>query len=280
MRAIAVHRDVLVARSAIWQTNCAVVRHGEETFVIDSPVLPEELDALRALVDQAGFAAPRGLLATHGDWDHLLGRLAFPGLTLGCAESTAARLRAAPGAAQRELREFDEELAIERAPLALGAIQPLPVPGSCAIGEQELELHATAGHSEDGMALWVPWARVLLAGDYLSPIELPTLHAVRRAPGALPSRVADRAAAGEPLESYVATLERLRPLVERAAHVVPGHGPAIDTARALSVMDEDLEYLRGLRELGAAVRLPRGRDGRAQRARHEQNLACCEAPQP
>ena len=72
--------------------------------MIDSPVLPDELDALPALLEQAGFPAPSGLLATHGDWDHLLGRLAFPGVALGCAESTAERLPRSPGEAQRELR--------------------------------------------------------------------------------------------------------------------------------------------------------------------------------
>ena len=44
------------------------------------------------------------LLATHGDWDHLLGRMAFPGAALGCAETTAARLKGEMGAAVRELK--------------------------------------------------------------------------------------------------------------------------------------------------------------------------------
>ena len=64
--------------------------------MIDSPLLPEELQALPALVEQARFPAPAGLLATHGDFDHLLGRLAFPDLALGCASSTVARLRSRP----------------------------------------------------------------------------------------------------------------------------------------------------------------------------------------
>ena len=144
--------------------------------MIDSPVLPDELDALPALLAQAHFPAPSGLLATHGDWDHLLGRLAFPGVALGCAESTAERLRASPGEAQRELRAFDGDLLIERPrPLALGSVQALPVPGRCEIGDHELELHPADGHTVDGMAIWIPWARVLVAGDYLSTVEPPTL---------------------------------------------------------------------------------------------------------
>jgi glyoxylase-like metal-dependent hydrolase (beta-lactamase superfamily II) len=230
VRVVSLNADVLVATSAIWQTNCTIVRGpgGEagETFVIDSPVLPAELDALPTLLEQSGFPPPNGLLATHGDWDHLLGRLAFPGVALGCAESTSARLVAAPGAAQRELRTFDEGFYIERPrPLMLGSIQALPVPGLCGIGERELELHRADGHTEDGMAVWVPWARVLVAGDYLSTVEPPELGQESL------------------LVAYLATLERLRPLVKSAEHIVPGHGPVLDAERALSVLEENLAFL-------------------------------------
>ncbi len=257
MRVLALHPDVLLVTSAIWQTNCAIVRGGEETFLIDSPVLPEELDALPALLDQARFPAPSGLLASHGDWDHLLGRLAFPGVALGCAQSTEERMRAAPGEAQRELRAFDEEYLIERPrPLALGAIQALPVPGRCGIGELELELHPTEGHTADGMAVWAPWARVLLPGDYLSGVEIPTLG--------------DTAGARD---AYLGTLERMRPLVAQAEQVVPGHGPVLDAARALAVLEEDLTYLRALGERGAEAELPPGRCTAFQRRMHGENVA-------
>jgi glyoxylase-like metal-dependent hydrolase (beta-lactamase superfamily II) len=230
VRAVALHADVLVATSAILQVNCVIVRgpvEGEaETFVIDSPVLPDELQSLPALLEQARFPAPSGLLATHGDWDHLLGRLAFPGLALGCAESTAERLRASPGEAQRELRAFDKDLLIERPrPLALGSVQALPVPGRCAVGDHELELHPAEGHTQDGMAIVIGWARVLVAGDYLSTVEPPTLND------------------GGDRDAYLATLERLRPLVASVEHVVPGHGPVMDSERALEVLEENVAVL-------------------------------------
>ena len=282
MRVLALHPDVLVATSAIWQTNCIVVRAATnahsggalggtaggagdyETFVVDSPVLPEELEALPALLEQARFPPPSGLLATHGDWDHLLGPLAFGGVALGCAQSTAERLRATPGAAQRELRAFDEQYLIERPrPLALGAIQALPVPGRCGLGEQELELHQAEGHTEDGMALWVPWARVLLAGDYLSSVEIPTLGDTPAAPDH----------AGSLLEAYFATLGRLRPLVEGAEHVVPGHGPVLDSAGALAILEEDLAYLHTLADRGGESAIPPGRRTAFQRGLHRENAA-------
>jgi len=263
MRAQALHSDVLVVTSALLQLNCVAVRAvgdeppGEgETFVIDSPVLPEELQSLPALLAQAQFPAPSGLLATHGDWDHLLGRLAFPGLALGCAESTARRLAARPGEPQRALRSFDEELAIDRSvPLGLGALQALPVPGRLDIADRELELHATGGHTDDGMALLVAWAGVLVAGDYLSAIEIPTVHG------------------DGGIEAYLETLERLRAPIACVEHVVPGHGPIMARERALELLEEDVAYLRALRERGEQAELQQGRQRPADKRLHEENVA-------
>jgi glyoxylase-like metal-dependent hydrolase (beta-lactamase superfamily II) len=242
MRVVSLHPDVLVATSAVWQTTCTIVRgtvaaeagspasEGEapaaEAFVIDSPVLQSELDVLPTLLAQSGFPFA-GLLATHGDWDHLLGRLAFGAeAPLGVAETTAARLAGEPGQAARRLREFDQQWYVTRpAPLALGQVQALPVPGHLDVGDHTLELHPTGGHTADGMAIWIPWARVLVAGDHLSPVELPMLSE------------------GGSRTAYRATLERLRPLVEQADHDVPGHGEVLDGTRALAILREDVAYL-------------------------------------
>jgi glyoxylase-like metal-dependent hydrolase (beta-lactamase superfamily II) len=250
LRVVGLHPGVLVATSRIFQTACTIVRDGDECFVVDSPVLPDELDVLPALLEQAGFPFS-GLLATHADWDHLLGRLAFPDAALGVAETTAARLTAEPGDAARRLRRFDDELYLERpAPLSLGQVQALPVPGHLDVGSQTIQLHPTEGHVVDGMALWLPWARVLVAGDFLSPVEIPMI-----------SRGGSRSA-------YLATLERLRPLVEQADHIVAGHGGAIDGTRALAILREDVAYLEGLPD----SKLPLARRSDEQKRIHRENL--------
>jgi glyoxylase-like metal-dependent hydrolase (beta-lactamase superfamily II) len=250
LRVVGLHPGVLVATSRVFQTACTVVRDGDECFVVDSPVLPDELEVLPALLEQAGFPFT-GLLATHGDWDHVLGRLAFPDAALGVAETTAARLTAEPGDAARKLRAFDDELYLERpAPLSLGQVQALPVPGKLDVGDETIELHPTEGHVPDGMALWLGWAGVLVAGDFLSPVEIPMLSE------------------GGSRSAYLATLERLRPLVEQAEHVVAGHGGAIDARRALSILDEDVAYLTGLPE----SKLPIARRSAEQKRIHGENL--------
>jgi glyoxylase-like metal-dependent hydrolase (beta-lactamase superfamily II) len=229
------------------------MRAGEEAMLIDSPYFPDELEALPGLLAGAGFE-PDALVATHADYDHVLGRLAFPGLALGLGEPSVLRLREEPGATQRELRDKDAELYVERPhPLALGQVQALPVPGSVELGSEELELHPAEGHTRDGMAIFARWCGVLCVGDYLSKVEIPMVEAG--------------------LADYRATLARLAPLVEAAETIVPGHGSPHTRDDALRILDEDVDYLDALERREEKPALPKGRDTREQRRIHAENLA-------
>ncbi len=255
MRVTALESDVLVFVSDVWQTTCTAVRGGGEGFVIDSPVYPEELRALPEVLTQAGFPAS-GLLTTHADWDHLLGRLAFPGASLGCGESSAQRLAGEPGRAQRRLRDFDAEHYVPRPqPLALGGVQVLPVPGKLELGEgHEIELLAADGHTADGTAFWLPWLALLVCGDYLSPVEIPMLSP------------------GGGVGTYRATLERLAPLVTQAEWVVPGHGAPQSGERAAEILQEDLDYLSALAGDPGSTGVPESRRTARQQQIHAENL--------
>jgi glyoxylase-like metal-dependent hydrolase (beta-lactamase superfamily II) len=252
----------------MWQTNAVAMRartesqrsgHGPllahyEAMLVDSPYFPDELEALPGLLAGAGFE-PDALLATHADFDHLLGRLAFPGLALGLGEPSVQRLHQEPGAAQRALRDQDEELYVERpAPLALGQVQTLPVPGSVELGPEELELHPAEGHTADGLAVMARWCGVLCVGDYLSGVEIPMISP------------------GGSLDAYRATLARLAPLVEAADTIVPGHGAPSTRETALHILDEDVDYLDALERGEEKPALPDGRDTAEQRKIHMRNL--------
>jgi len=73
--------------------------------------------------------------------------------------------------------------------------------------------------------------------------------------------------------AYVATLGRLKPYVDQAEWVVPGHGGPIDGARALAIMREDVAYLQALGEGDAAGRaaLPIARRDRRMLELHAEN---------
>jgi glyoxylase-like metal-dependent hydrolase (beta-lactamase superfamily II) len=255
VRAVALHTDVIVFVSDMWQTTSTAVRSGEEGFLIDSPLFPEELRALPDVLKQAEYPVS-GLLATHGDWDHLLGRLAYPGAALGAAESTVTRINAELGQAQRELRSFDEENYVtDRSPLQLGSLQPLPTPGRVELGaDRELQMHPAEGHTADGAAYWLPWAKVLVCGDYISPVEIPALSP------------------GGSVTAYRQTLARLAGLIAQAEWVIPGHGAPIPAQRAHEVLVEDDTYLERLARDPSAAELPPGRATAPQRLMHAANV--------
>ncbi len=130
------------------------------------------------------------------------------------------------------------------------------MPGYCALGERELELHPADGHTSDGTAIWIPWAGVLV---------------VRRLP--LPGRD-PRAVAGGSLDGYLATLRRLEPLVEQATVVVPGHGEPLDGVRAAAILREDLAYVEALpARTRASAPLPLARRDGGNRKLHEYNVS-------
>ena len=259
MRALGVDSDVIVFDQPSGRRPAPRCAPRDEGFVIDSPIYPEELRALPDVLEQAGFPVS-GLLATHGDWDHLLGRLAFPEASLGCGESTAERLAAEPGdaAAQAAARSTPSTTSTTaaagagRRPVAAGA----RATRSAREGRRrELELHEAAGHTADGTAYWIPWLGVLVCGDYLSPVEIPWI-----------SRDGS-------VDAYLATLERLRPSVgagaRRSSPVTAGR---CEGRARHAVLDEDVAYLDALRLDGLDAPLPAGRRTDTQRRIHAENV--------
>ncbi len=215
------------------------MRAGGATVLVDSPMYPDELAAL---------PRPDLLVTTHSHFDHVLGQAAFPDLDLHAGPSTLAQLRADPGETLAGLRESDEELYVERAVEPdLSRVAPLPA--------GLFETVEAGGHAPDGTALFAEEHALLLPGDYLCAVEIPLVSQ-----------------AGSPA-AYLATLDRLAPLVRRAERIVPGHGPALDRARALELLDLDRRYLEALVADPATAEPTRGPRSHRQRRIHEDNVA-------
>ena len=254
MRAVSIHPDVLVITSRMWQTNAIALRAGDEAMLIDSPYFSDELEALPGLLAGAGFE-PDALLATHADFDHLLGRLAFPGLALGLGESSVERLHRDPGEAQRMLRDHDDQYYVERpSPLALGQVQ-------ATAGARQRRARARGARAAPGRG---PYARRPRGDGAL---------VWRAVPGRLPveGRDPDDPTGGS-LTDYRSTLARLAPLVEAADTVVPGHGAPNGREDTLRILEEDVDYLDALERREEKPALPKGRDSGEQRDIHARNL--------
>jgi glyoxylase-like metal-dependent hydrolase (beta-lactamase superfamily II) len=220
--------DALVVTSAIWQTNAVALRVGEAVVLVDSVLLPHELDALPDLLSGAGLE-PQALVATHAHFDHLLSTVAYPRLPLLVGEQTLHVLHADPAGPLLELRESDAEMMLVRDRLpTLGQVQEAPQHGELRLGDGVLEVVPADGHAADGIALFDPAQRLLVPGDYLCAVEIPLVSE-----------------AGSP-ERFLATLDRLAPLVERAELIVPGHGPPLTRRRASELLDVDRRYVEAL----------------------------------
>lgn len=257
MRRTDVNEYVIVWTSSFAKANCTLIRDDGKAMVVDALPYPDEQEAFVALVGQVGAEVVR-LLATHIDWDHAIGASMFPDLPLTCAPTTADRFTSGRHERLGEMmREFDEAHYVERpaSQYEVPRFEVVPESGMVTISTREVEIIPTAGHTDDGLAAYVPWAGALISGDYLSPCEMPRISPS----GSVPA--------------YLETLEKLRPCLELVETVVPGHGYPCSAARALEVLYEDRAYLEALTEPGANIVLPPGRDDEEQyRVHHEMNF--------
>ena len=261
MRAVALHADVIVFVSDVWQTTCTAVRGGDEGFVIDSPVYPEELRALPDVLEQAGFPVS-GLLATHGDWDHLLGRLAFPrrGARLRGVDRRAAGRRARPGparAARVRRRALRRRPGAAGAGLAAVAARARPAGARRRRrGARARAARRPAGTPPTASPTGCRGRRVLVCGDYLSPVEIPMLSP------------------GGSLAAYRATLERLAGRwPSRPSGSSPVTARRTPAQRALEVLAEDDGYLRAAHVATRPRRRAGGATSAPQKALHAENMA-------
>jgi glyoxylase-like metal-dependent hydrolase (beta-lactamase superfamily II) len=239
--------EVWVGISAAWQTTHTICGRGG-ALVIDGPVLPGEVATL------AMHARPDVLIATHADWDHLLAPLAFPNAERRAGRATIARLGHEHDQIAEELAAWDR--AHSRRPRGLPdwrLATPLDAPAVCGSPVGPLQIFPTSGHTHDGIAVLLRGPEILIAGDYLSPCEIPSLW-----PGAA-------------CADYLASLGRLEHMMHQARCVVPGHGWPIDAVRARTVLAEDRRYLEALAD-GAAPLLPRHAAAAPQQAQHRANL--------
>lgn len=218
--------------SALWQTNAILLETAGTTVLVDSPVLPSELAEL------AAGPRPDVLVVTHAHFDHVLARSVFPGVPLLAGSSTLEVM--ARGDWEEELRESDAELYLDR-----DAWPDLS--GAERIGCDLFGVVDAPGHAEDGIALFT--GDLVLCGDYLIEVEIPLISK-----------------AGS-VERYLDTLDRLEAIIARAETIVPGHGPALDRARALELIDLDRRYVSDLR-----AGPTRGAETERQRRIHADNV--------
>ena len=214
--------QVGVTTSRREHTTSTVVVSGDGALLVDPAWDPDELGWIADDLAAAGVTVTAGF-ATHAHHDHLLWHPRWAGADRWASSGTRD---------QATVRRSDLVDALGSGwPAELGALvgrvnaasgSRLPWNGT------SIELITHDGHACGHTALWLPAAQVLIAGDMLSDVELPLLEE------------------SDPAD-YDAAMAALRPYVERARVIIPGHGtPAIGPEAATARWVADRRYLDAL----------------------------------
>ena len=271
MTAVDLRPGVIRYESALWETTALALHAGGEAVLVDPCISAPEIAAIAADVAARGLIV-RGLLITHGDWDHVCGISAFPKVPAIMSRGAAARIASGQAAEEVVRHGAEEGLNWDGAPRADLVFDPGE---ALHVGPFNIETMALPGHTACGAGYRVRDLGLLAVGDYLSVIEFPFVYV---------STAAYRA-------TLTALLEELGR--DSAELVTPGHGRALTGLEARDIAREDLDYLHALKAAvrgalaggatreqaiaaGAAVDVPRGAgddDGRLRHDNAEQQLS-------
>jgi glyoxylase-like metal-dependent hydrolase (beta-lactamase superfamily II) len=206
-------------------TTTTVLALGErECMVVDPAMQPSDLDEIAALVRQLGRTVTLGW-STHPHWDHVLWSSQLGAEVVRFATRRNAELCAAE---RDELEDYLEKECPGHETGLCGRLTSLEDgerrwPSWCRVVRHEA--HAP-GHG----ALWMEGKGLLIAGDMVSDIEIPTL---------------DLGSSG-PVDAYEEALNRYEEIANEVVIFVPGHGAPGDGAELRRRLAADRRYLADL----------------------------------
>lgn len=193
---------------------------GTNTWVIGQPDTgpvavvdpgPDHEGHLRRVLEVAGGRAVAVVLLTHGHLDHSAGAARFAELAGGVP-----------------VRALDPAHRLGAEGLAEGDV--------VAVGELEIQVYETPGHTADSLCFWLPADHAVLTGDTVL--------------GRGTTIIAQDGGLGD----YLRSLDRLRALAASrgVAAMLPGHGPLLDDP--IGALDHYIAHRRDrLAQVSAAV---------------------------
>lgn len=239
---IEVADGVLVRRSEFCMSNAIVVRGTAGALVVDPGVSGSDLDELADDIDVVGRPVVAGL-ATHPHWDHVLWHPRLGDVPRYATATAAMATRGDLPGMRRSTAEFAPGAPLD----TLGQVIPLPTDDGAVPWDGSIRVFEHRAHAPGHLAVLLPDAGVLLAGDMLSDVEIPLLD----------TKAVDQCA------NYLATLQLLQHLTkDRVEVMVPGHGTVARGDDIAARISADRTYIEAIAH-GVDPHDPRvGRDAR------------------
>lgn len=217
-------KDIYVFTSELYaQVTASAILTPAGAIVIDTLPFPVETREIINFIERRHGLAVRYLINTHYHADHTYGASLFDAAQVVSHRLTRDLLDGPGRAGLEAVQETSRELASVRIrlPDLLFDGEPLPL----ELGGVRLTLSHAPGHSPDCITCYIEDEAILFAGDAVMPLPF----------------FADGS-----WQDTVDTLETLRP--QRFEAIVQGHGEVILRGEVQERIEEDLYYLRTLRE--------------------------------
>jgi len=178
-------------------------------------------------IAEAAGDGVQDIVLTHADWDHVLGIGILRDATVHASPLAAERIRS--GDARASVESEAPQFYLDTAELdGLRVDHVVTLPSDEGAGVWAAHFEPSPGHTPDGMVTWFPEESVLLAGDYLSQLEIPFVY--------------------HSASAYRATMELLIDRISQwqPSFVVVGHGPPHDAKTAIRIAREDHAYVSAI----------------------------------
>ncbi|WML57854.1 MBL fold metallo-hydrolase [Neobacillus sp. PS2-9] len=224
------NEHITVFQSALYQTTCTVVDTKDFILVVDPNWLPLEIEEIQRHVVSIQGEKELYLLFTHGDFDHVIGYLAFQGAKVIGSKG----LQEHPDKEKKVdmIRQFYNDYYIHNPyPIAFPEVDIVIGENGqkLVIGESTLTFYLAQGHTHDGLFTVIEPLGLWIAGDYLSDFELPFIY--------------------DSAKAYEETLQKAEQILvnHKISVLVPGHGKTTtnhqEIQRRIQVSQDYLERL-------------------------------------
>jgi Zn-dependent hydrolases, including glyoxylases len=221
---------VFTRRSTFLDQQIGVVLGGSDVLVVDTRSTPAQAREIAAELRELTRSPVSIVVDTHWHWDHAFGNAAFRPAPIWGHVRTAERLRSGGDAVRERIMRQLPDLADDlRDMVIVPPDRTFEDRATVEVGDRvvELSFHGR-GHTDADIAVLVPDAAVLFAGDLLENDAIPSFGD------------------SYPID-WPAAVEQLLPLATGA--VVPGHGSIGDRA----FVEAQLAAFRGLADLARRV---------------------------